>query len=339
LGAAVISGVIGDAEDTLAIVVIVLLNGVIGFVQEYRAERAVAGLKRLAAANATVQRDGRVLTLPAMVFTVLTLSQMGHVLAIRSEKESLFRLGLWSNRPLLGAVALTFALQLATIYVRPLNPIFKTEPLSQGELALSLLLSAGGVRCGRDREVDGAAQVALPTGTLGGAAVTGALPSVTAASISCTVHDVVGTHLVTPTAIEEERYFVVSLLQARGPHDLVAPDALADLEMGRAGLLIEDAANPRWRVFMPAARVPRRLHRRHQRRPDQVWLHPCARTFCASMLASSAADVIVLPTTRRRTRARKNRFLVVPTDTCLKPPSPEGELWRASPPWRSSRAC
>jgi Ca2+-transporting ATPase len=76
-----------------------------------------------------------------MVFTVLTLSQMGHVFAIRSEKESLFRLGLWSNRPLLGAVALTFVLQLATIYVPPLNPIFKTEPLSRGELALSLLLA------------------------------------------------------------------------------------------------------------------------------------------------------------------------------------------------------
>ena len=52
-----------------------------------------------------------------MVFTVLTLSQMGNVLAIRSERESLFRQGLFSNLPLLGAVLLTFALQLATIYV------------------------------------------------------------------------------------------------------------------------------------------------------------------------------------------------------------------------------
>jgi Ca2+-transporting ATPase len=76
-----------------------------------------------------------------MVFTVLTLSQMGHVFAIRSERESLLRLGLWSNRPLLGAVALTVALQLATIYVPSLNPIFKTEPLSGSELALSLALS------------------------------------------------------------------------------------------------------------------------------------------------------------------------------------------------------
>jgi P-type Ca2+ transporter type 2C len=77
-----------------------------------------------------------------MVFTVLTLSQMAHVLAIRSETESLWRLGLLSNRPLLGAVLLTFALQMATIYVPVLNPIFKTQPLSAPELLLCLALSA-----------------------------------------------------------------------------------------------------------------------------------------------------------------------------------------------------
>ncbi len=77
-----------------------------------------------------------------MVFTVLTLSQMAHVLAVRSETESLFRLGLWSNRSLLGAVLLTFGLQLATIYVPLLNPIFKTEALSLAELLLCLGASA-----------------------------------------------------------------------------------------------------------------------------------------------------------------------------------------------------
>jgi Ca2+-transporting ATPase len=77
-----------------------------------------------------------------MVFTVLTLSQMAHVLAIRSETESLWRLGLGSNRPLLGAVLLTFVLQMATIYVPVLNPIFKTEPLSLMELLLCLGASA-----------------------------------------------------------------------------------------------------------------------------------------------------------------------------------------------------
>lgn len=77
-----------------------------------------------------------------MVFTVLTLGQMAHVLAIRSESEHLWQLGLGSNRPLLGAVLLTFALQMATIYVPWLNPIFKTEPLSLAELGLCLAASA-----------------------------------------------------------------------------------------------------------------------------------------------------------------------------------------------------
>jgi Ca2+-transporting ATPase len=77
-----------------------------------------------------------------MVFTTLTLSQMGHVLAIRSERDSLFQQGVFSNLLLVGAVALTFVLQLATIYVPLLNGIFKTAPLSVGELTLSLVLSS-----------------------------------------------------------------------------------------------------------------------------------------------------------------------------------------------------
>ena len=77
-----------------------------------------------------------------MVFTVLTLSQMGNVLAIRSERESFFTLGPLTNRPLLGAVLLTFALQMGTIYIPALNPIFKTEPLDRDELLVCLALSS-----------------------------------------------------------------------------------------------------------------------------------------------------------------------------------------------------
>jgi len=77
-----------------------------------------------------------------MAFTVLCLSQMGHVLAIRSDSESLFTLGLFSNKPLLGAFLLTFVLQMATIYIPVLNPIFKTQPLTLEELIITLLLSS-----------------------------------------------------------------------------------------------------------------------------------------------------------------------------------------------------
>ena len=58
LAAALISGLIGEPVDTIAILVIVLLNALIGTVQEFRAERAVAALREMAAPEATVLRDG-----------------------------------------------------------------------------------------------------------------------------------------------------------------------------------------------------------------------------------------------------------------------------------------
>ena len=77
-----------------------------------------------------------------IVFTVLCLSQMGHVLAIRSERQSLFSQGLFTNKPLLLAGLLTFALQMAVIYVPFLNPIFRTTPLPLKDLLIVLALSS-----------------------------------------------------------------------------------------------------------------------------------------------------------------------------------------------------
>lgn len=76
-----------------------------------------------------------------MVFTVLSLSQLGHVMGIRSDRQFLFKLGLLSNKPLLGAVLLTFLLQLGVIYLPFANEMFKTQPLSLQELAVCIGLS------------------------------------------------------------------------------------------------------------------------------------------------------------------------------------------------------
>jgi Ca2+-transporting ATPase len=72
-----------------------------------------------------------------MVFTAITVAQMGHVLVIRSETVPLWRLGLRSNLAVSAAVGLTLALQLAVIYLPPLQRLFHTQPLSAAELALS----------------------------------------------------------------------------------------------------------------------------------------------------------------------------------------------------------
>jgi len=77
----------------------------------------------------------------SMVFTVLCLLQMGNALAVRSETRSFFSLGMFTNRPLLFSVFLTFVLQMAVLYLPVCNRIFKTSPLTAWELAVVILLS------------------------------------------------------------------------------------------------------------------------------------------------------------------------------------------------------
>jgi len=65
LVAAVIAGVMGEWVDTIAILAIVVLNGVIGFMQEERAEKAIASLQKLSSPMAKVLRDGTIRSVPA----------------------------------------------------------------------------------------------------------------------------------------------------------------------------------------------------------------------------------------------------------------------------------
>ncbi|MET0393850.1 MAG: cation-translocating P-type ATPase [Chitinophagaceae bacterium] len=77
-----------------------------------------------------------------IVFTVLCFSQLWHVMAIRSETQSLFSMGLLTNKPLLLAVAATILLQLGVIYIPYFNTFFHTQPLTVAELLVAIGVSS-----------------------------------------------------------------------------------------------------------------------------------------------------------------------------------------------------
>ena len=65
LGAAVLAGAVGEIKDAIVIVIVVLLNATLGFIQEHRAESALAALKNMLAPTARVRRNGQVAVIDA----------------------------------------------------------------------------------------------------------------------------------------------------------------------------------------------------------------------------------------------------------------------------------
>jgi Ca2+-transporting ATPase len=106
-----------------------LLLGVVCVITQYVSERLGYG-----------GTDPRVWQ--TMVFTTLGLSQMGNALAVRSDRITVAKLGLFGNPLLIGAVLLTLVLQLAVIYVPFLQGVFNTAPLDLEHLLICLGLSA-----------------------------------------------------------------------------------------------------------------------------------------------------------------------------------------------------
>ena len=71
-----------------------------------------------------------------IVFNVLCLSQMGHVLAMRSSNQSSFTSGVFSNKPLIAAVVIACILQFVVTYSPFFQSVFKTEALTVNEFII-----------------------------------------------------------------------------------------------------------------------------------------------------------------------------------------------------------
>ena len=77
-----------------------------------------------------------------MIFTTLTLAQMGNALALRAHEDSVLRIGPFSNRLMVIAIALTVVLQLALLYTSIGRRFFGVVALSPADLAIGLAASA-----------------------------------------------------------------------------------------------------------------------------------------------------------------------------------------------------
>jgi Ca2+-transporting ATPase len=108
-------------------------GGVLGYIAGFGALLAVVSL----AVGFSLWKDSPDGPWQTVLFSTLIFSQLALALEVRSEKRSLFSIGLFSNRAMVGAVTLGIALQLALIYVPFLQRVFDTVALSAPDLAIA----------------------------------------------------------------------------------------------------------------------------------------------------------------------------------------------------------
>lgn len=68
--ATLISALMGEIADAVTITVIIILNAILGFVQEYRTEQSLDALKKLSAPSSKVLRDGALKEIPSEEITI-----------------------------------------------------------------------------------------------------------------------------------------------------------------------------------------------------------------------------------------------------------------------------
>ncbi|MBN1691277.1 MAG: HAD-IC family P-type ATPase [Dehalococcoidia bacterium] len=76
-----------------------------------------------------------------IAFTLLVAFQWFNALNARSDRQSIFRLGFFSNRPLMGGIALAVLLQIMVIYLPPLQDVFYTVPLGLADWGFIVLIA------------------------------------------------------------------------------------------------------------------------------------------------------------------------------------------------------
>ena len=79
-------------------------------------------------------------------------------------------------------------------------------------------------------------------------------------SVISEVYTAIDAYVMMGSRVEEERYFLTKLLQARGPRELTPHKALMDAESPQAGLLLESSSGPRWQIFTPVDRITDHAH-------------------------------------------------------------------------------
>src|SRR5688572_19258162 len=129
IAAAMISGIVGDVTDTVVILAIVVINAIIGLIQEWRAQKAMEALESMAANQARVFRDGQAIEVPAadLVTGDVILLEAGNIIPadVRFMETH------------------TFQVDESSLTGESVNIEKATEPLSSGDYTLGDRVNLG----------------------------------------------------------------------------------------------------------------------------------------------------------------------------------------------------